>query len=129
MGLLARASRSVSPVDPVFTGGDPSTNAASIIAENREALVLGENFSGLQFGEVQPQQTFGGVVSFATIPYAGVWTDSQASFELAGLLWVAVRQDGSVLAMTTEATPPNAWVVESFATILDGTLNSFAGTG
>ena len=63
------------------------------------------------------------------MPYQGTWTDSQASFELGGLLWILVRQDGSVLAVTTEATPAASWQVESFASVLDGAFNGFAGTG
>jgi hypothetical protein len=108
---------------------DPAQTAAQIIAQNLSVLIGADRFGQLRVGEVTPLQPVGGMVSFAAVAYAGLWTDSQGSVQIEGNLWVAVRQDGSVLVITGSSTsrPDIEATAPEFGTVWTGAYRSFAG--
>ena len=114
----------------VFTD-DPASDAGAIIGENFNNFLPVENYSQLQTGEITAVQPGGSMTSFAVQAYRGLWTDSQGSIELMGNLWVGVRQDGQILVMTIETSPPESFEtnIPMFGPLWEGAYNSFAGAG
>ena len=114
---------------------DPATGAAELLAQNGDALIGSENYAQLETGEVRTIPPSGALVSVAVLEYQGLVTDNQATFEVGGLLLMAVRQDGSVLAMTPEVSPAENVGTEEFAEgfnqvygpIISGAIASFGG--
>lgn len=116
---------------------DPAKAASELIAENRDTLIGSENYAQLETTDVRTIPPTGSLVSAAVVEYTGLITDNQATFNVGGLLLVAVRQDGSVLAMTPEISPAHNVGTEAFAQefndvfgpVISGALASFSGTG
>ncbi len=110
---------------------DPSIEASSVLQQNLGYFTGGDSYSQLEVGDVAPQPPSGALVSIASIDYQALWVDSQGSFPLYGKIFAAVRQDGVVLLIAIEHTPPKDFdaSIPSWAPILQGSLDAFAGVG
>ena len=113
----------------VLTGvDDPSVEASAVLSANLDTMLPPDNYSQLATSDVRPLTAFGSVVSIAVMDYEALWVDAQSSVPLHGQVYVAVRQDGVVLLIAVEHTPPGDFT----ATIGDGgpvVDNSFALLG
>jgi hypothetical protein len=113
-----------------YTGtADPSTAAGDLLAGNIPNLLPADNYTQLQTTDIQPLQPFGSVVSFAGMGYRALWVDNQGSVSLEGRFYVAVRQDGLVLAMLLEALPVEAYegAAPKLSEIMKNTFGRFGG--
>ena len=110
---------------------DPSVSAGDIIAGSLEGLLPAENYTQLQTSEIQPIEVAGSVVSAAVIVYDAIWVDNQGSLSLHGEMYVAVRQDGTVIVMLLEHLPAEGFddAIADLAAILGNTFRLFAGLG
>jgi len=110
---------------------DPSVEASSVLQSNLEYFTGGDSYSQLETYDVVPQQPSGAIVSLASIDYQALWVDSQSTFPLYGKIFAAVRQDGAVLMIAIEHTPPEDFdgSIPSWSPILQGSMDAFAGLG
>jgi hypothetical protein len=109
-------------------GVDPSTDAAAAIGQVVNQL-LAEGYSQVQTKDPQSFQPFGGLVSVARVEYTGIWSNQQGSFEVQGIIVLAIRQDGEALVQMVEGTPPIAFVDNEplWQPVAVASMNSFAG--
>jgi hypothetical protein len=110
---------------------DPSAAAGDIITQNLTSLLPGENYTQLQTSDVVPLEPFGSIVSLAGIEYDALWVDNQGSISIHGLIYVAVRQDGTVLGLLVEHAPSEEFTdaLDEMIPILDNSYTRFAGLG
>lgn len=111
---------------------DPASDPNALLQNLFVEVVMSqEQMSQLQVAqEAVPIQPFGSIVAAALLPYKGLWSDAQGSFELMGGMFVAIRQDGVVLVMTAETTPPEDWApseAQEWGPVVNGAYRSFAG--
>jgi len=112
------------------SGYDPSSDAGTIIAQNQDFFFPPENYTQFQAYDIQPIQPYASVVSIAAMHYDTMWVDDQGSLTLHGVIYVAVRQDGTLLIMTVEHTPAEDWDNRSgLDDIINATYNAFGGVG
>ena len=109
---------------------DPASDASAQLLPAFVSLVASqEQMTQLRYGDPVAIAPFGSMVSAAVMPYEGLWTDSQGSFELRGNLWMGIRQDGAALAMTAETTPPTDFDASrpEWGPVIEGAYGNFAG--
>lgn len=114
-----------------LTGTDnPSTDAGSIISGNLESLLPSSNYSQVKMSDISPLEPFGSVVSFAVLDYKALWVDSQGSTPLYGQIYAAVRQDGTVLIINPEHSPPDEYEASysSWGPVLENSFNLFGSS-
>lgn len=114
-----------------LTGTDnPSTDAGSIISGNLESLLPSSNYSQVKMSDISPLEPFGSVVSFAVLDYKALWVDSQGSTPLYGQIYAAVRQDGTVLVINPEHSPPDEYEASysSWGPVLENSFNAFGSS-
>jgi hypothetical protein len=106
---------------------DASTDAASIISQNMD-VVLPPDYYNVQTSDISAAETFGSVVSFAVMDYKGQLVDSQGSKAVYGQIYAGVRQDGTVLIINPEHSPPKDYAgsSQSWAEVLNAAFNLFA---
>jgi hypothetical protein len=109
----------------------PSVAAGDVISQNIEDLLPGENYTQLETSDVVTLDPFGSVVSLAGIEYEALWVDNQGSISVHGQIYVAVRQDGTVLGILLEHAPAEEFeaAFEDMMPILDNSYARFAGLG
>ncbi|GEP36395.1 hypothetical protein NPS01_00580 [Nocardioides psychrotolerans] len=110
---------------------DPSVEASSVLQQNLAYFTGGESYTQLEVYDVAPQEAFGSIVSLASIDYQALWVDAQGSFPLYGKIFAAVRQDGSVLMLNVEHSPPEDFdaSIPTWFPVIGGSLDTFAGVG
>ena len=115
----------------VLTGVvQPTDDAGSLLANNVDFFVGGENYSDVKVAKVTPIDPFGSVVSGATTGYSATWVDSQGSIPLKGQIWSAIRQDGTALLISAEHGPASEWQssTDAWAPVINDTFNQFGGS-
>jgi hypothetical protein len=110
----------------LYTLQDPNADAAVELAGNYLAFLPPEYYTQLQTSEVEPREPFGSMLSLAVLAYQGMWVDSQSTFPLFGNLWAGVNQQGEILFMSVEGTPPERFDTEAWRPVLEGAYQSFA---
>jgi hypothetical protein len=85
---------------------DPSVDSGTVLNELFSQVVSPDHYSQLQPGPVSPREPFGQVISRSAMAYDALVIDTQGTLALRGNIWVGIRQDGAVLTMTAETTPP-----------------------
>ncbi|WP_341924767.1 hypothetical protein [Nocardioides psychrotolerans] len=110
---------------------DPSVEAGNVLQANLSYFTGGDSYTQLETYDTVPQQAYGAIVSLASIDYQALWVDSQSTFPLYGKIFAAVRQDGAVLMIAIEHTPPEEFdaSIPAWSPILQGSLDTFAGVG
>lgn len=111
---------------------EPSTDAGQLLSEQLTSILPPESYTNLATSDVLPQQPGGSIVSVALIEYEATWTDGQGTVPIHGVMFAAVRQDGTAMIILGEHTPPKEFgdVYEQLlAPTLGGALNSMAGVG
>jgi hypothetical protein len=113
------------------TGFDPSSDAGQLIAQNLELLFPPENYTQFATGDIQALQPFGSVVSIAGMHYESLWVDNQGSFTLHGVIYVGIRQDGTLFILSVEHAPVEDWdnAPAALDDIVNASLNAFGGVG
>lgn len=106
---------------------DPSADAGALLSDIVPAILPAENYSQLETSAVTPVQPFGSLVSVATMEYQAMWVDAQGIMPVAGVIYIAVRQDGSTLVMSAEHTPPEDLAASeaSWGPLIDDAFNLF----
>ena len=115
----------------VLTGAvDPTYDAASLLSENTDFFVGGENYSNVSLTAISPLDLFGSMVSGAVVTYTATWVDTQGSMPLRGAIWAVIRQDGAALILSAEHGPAGEWdaSTDAWAPVIDGTVGQFAGS-
>jgi hypothetical protein len=109
---------------------DPSVEASAVLSANLDTMLPSDNYSQLKTGDVRPLEAFGSVVSVAVMDYEALWVDAQASIPLHGQVYVAVRQDGVVLLIASEHTPPDAFEtsIDGWGQVVDNSFNLLGGS-
>ncbi len=108
-------------IDKYKPGVDPVGLANSAV----EVWVLGaEGYSDVQSGDAKLVE---GTESVAVVNYRAVWTETQGSAELAGIIFVAVKRDGTALFVQVEAFPPSALKAngDTWNQLVDPMFNAF----
>jgi hypothetical protein len=107
---------------------DPSVEASAVLSANLDTMLPPDNYSQLNTSDVRPLTASGSVVSIAVMDYEALWVDAQSSIPLHGQVYVAVRQDGVVLLIAVEHSPPGDFeaTIGDWGPIVD---NSFALLG
>jgi len=110
---------------------DPATAAGDVISANLEGLLPPENYTQRQTSDVVPLEAFGSLVSLAGIEYEALWVDNQGSSSIHGVIYVGVRQDGTVLGILLEHVPAEEFedAVQEMLPILENSFGRFAGLG
>lgn len=118
----------------VDQGIDPATDVPQLTRAVYQILVGGNPaYSGLDDPntlQVDEYQPFGGMVGRAGIFYLGVYTDQQAAYDLAGQLYVSLRQDGQAMIVQEEVVPYSDWDAEwvgACPVLYQPVVESFAG--
>jgi hypothetical protein len=88
---------------------DPSTEAAALMQEIAPDLLPDSTYTQFESSEITPVEPTGSLVSLAFVDYVATYVDAQSSSPIYGRLIVGIRQDGVVLAMTIESSPPKAF--------------------
>ena len=115
----------------VLTGVDePSVEASAVLSANLGTMLPADNYSQLETSDVRPLEAFGSVVSIAVMDYEALWVDAQSSIPLHGQVYVAVRQDGVVLLIAVEHTPPDdfAATIDGWGQVVDNSFNLLGGS-
>jgi hypothetical protein len=109
---------------------DPSVEASAVLSANLDTMLPPDNYSQLQTSDVRPLEAFGSVVSVAVMDYEALWVDAQSSIPLHGQVYVAVRQDGVVLLISAEHTPPDdfAGSIDGWGQVVDNSFNLLGGS-
>ncbi|MDQ4053305.1 MAG: hypothetical protein M3237_11490 [Actinomycetota bacterium] len=109
---------------------DPSVEASAVLSANLDTMLPADNYSQLETGDVRPLEAFGSVVSVAVMDYEALWVDAQASIPLHGQVYVAVRQDGVVLLIAVEHTPPGDFTasIGDWGQVVDNSFNLLGGS-
>ncbi len=108
---------------------DPSVEASAVLSANLDSMLPPENYSQLNMSDVRPLPAFGSVVSIAVMDYESLWVDAQSSIPLHGQVYVAVRQDGVVLLISVEHTPPGDFTatIDDWGPVVDNTFALLGG--
>jgi hypothetical protein len=109
---------------------DPSVEASSVLNANLNLMLPGENYSQLKKSDVRPLEAFGSVVSVAVMDYEALWVDAQSSITLHGQVYVAVREDGVVLLISVEHSPPGDFEssIGEWGQVVDNSFNLLGGS-
>jgi len=115
----------------VLTGVDePSVEASAVLSANLGTMLPPENYSQLETSDVRLLEAFGSVVSIAVMDYEALWVDAQSSVPLHGQVYVAVRQDGVVMLIAVEHTPPDDFTatIDGWGQVVDNSFNLLGGS-
>ena len=115
----------------VLTGvDDPSVEASAVLSANLDTMLPPDNYSQLETSDVRPLTASGSVVSIAVMDYEALWVDAQSSIPLHGQVYVAVRQDGVVLLIAVEHSPPGDFegTIGDWGPIVDNTFALLGGS-
>ena len=105
---------------------NPADDASAALGQAMGNL-LAEGYSQVETTAPAPLQPFGSIVSLAAANYSGLWGDAQGASEVAGAVFLGIRQDGSYLLMLAEATPPEVFDQQIWAPLVDGAFGTFGG--
>lgn len=113
---------------------DPASDVPQLTRGVYQVLVAqNPAYSGLDDPNnltVDEYQPFGGLVGRAGVFYLGVYTDQQAAYDLSGMVYLSLRQDGKAMVLQEEVVPYLDWDVEWTAacpTLYRPVVESFAG--
>ncbi|WP_298520841.1 hypothetical protein [uncultured Nocardioides sp.] len=111
--------------------GDPTLSSGDVITDNLTNILPAENYTQLRTSDVQTLQPFGSVVSLSGLEYEALWVDNQGSISIHGQIYVAVRQDGTVLGIEVEHAPAEEFTdaFDEMVPILDNSYARFGGLG
>ena len=112
-------------------GVDPSADAGQLLAQNLDFFLPPESYTQRVNGDIQALAPFGSVVSIAGTPYEALWVDNQGSFSLHGEIYLAVRQDGTILMLAIEHAPVEDWdnAPTELGDFINATFARFGGVG
>jgi hypothetical protein len=113
---------------------DPASDVPQLTRGVYQVLVGGNPaYSGLPDPDtlsVDEYQPFGGLVGRAGVFYFGIYTDQQAAYDVAGQLYLSLRQDGKAMVLQEEVVPMLHWDAEWEAACLSlyrPVVEAFAG--
>jgi len=107
-------------------GSDP----VAVVSSAYDSIVAeAEGYSQLQAGDPETLELTGALTGSARIQYSGLWNDTQTTYQVGGVLWAQVRQDGTALFLLVESSPAGALNANAYSWTLvtDGAFSSFAG--
>ena len=108
----------------------PSTDAGQLLSDQLKTMLPAEQYPDLKVSDVVAQQPGGSIVSLALLEYEATWTDGQGTVPVHGVMFSAVRQDGTALIILGEHSPPKEFgdiYEQSLAPTIGGALGSMAG--
>lgn len=87
----------------VFTArGDPARPAAAVFDDLRRTVLMAERYPGVRTGAGKELEAFGALASVGVQYYRGQWVKDGLRIAVDGLIYVAVRKDGTILILQVE---------------------------
>jgi hypothetical protein len=109
---------------------DTPQTALGLAAGALETWLRGDDaFTHVKTLKPQPVDTFGSISDLAAGGYQAVHTGDQGATRTVGIIYVALKDDGSALFIWLACSPPRDFEEHEpeFAEIVSGTAQSFAG--
>lgn len=111
----------------VFTSsGDPGRPATAVLDEQRGTYLAAERYPGVRTGSTEEIEPFGALTSVGVQYYRGQWVKNGTRVPVDGLVYAAIRGDGTVLILQVEGLRDVESRFDDWQPVVDTTFDLLA---